>query len=123
MHSKTITLDHLRHKGIQNIRIDFPFNKELNEAAKTAGAKWSFSNKCFYVENTQENVQKLFAAFKNKAWVDITRLKARQELFPKTVLQKGKEAQKNTARAGTEVKKQIEDYGNYLKTQIGRAHV
>ncbi len=116
MLSKTITLDHLRHRGIQNIRIDFKFDSALNELAKSLPARWSFSNKCWYLENTQENVQKIFTVFKNKAWVDITRLKARQELFPKTVLQKTKEAQKNTAKVSEETILRIHEFEKYLKS-------
>ena len=85
METKSIILDHLRHKGIQQIRIDFPFNTTLNEAAKSTGAKWSYTNKCWCIENTKENLQKIFSAFKGKVWIDATRLKARQELFPKTI--------------------------------------
>ena len=85
METKSIILDHLRHKGIQQIRIDFPFNTALNEAAKLTGAKRSYTNKCWRIENTKENLQKIFSAFKGKEWIDATRLKARQELFPKTI--------------------------------------
>lgn len=113
---KTIILDHLRHKGIQNIRIDFPHDNELNEAVKSAGAKWTSTHKCFYVENTKENTEKIFSAFKNKAWVDITRLKARQELFPKTILQKMKAAQKNTSNLSSETKERINEFSKYLNS-------
>ncbi len=114
MLSKTITLDHLTHKGIRNIRIDFPFDKELNEYAKSAQAKWSYSNKCWYLENTQENLQKIFAVFKGKAWVDITRLKERQELFPKTILQKTRAAQFNMSRLNPALIERTGDFKKYL---------
>jgi len=111
---ETIILDHLTHHGIRQIRIDFAFDSALNEAAKTAGAKWSYSKKCWYLENTKENVQKIFTVYKGKAWVDMTRLKARQELFPKTILQKTKAAQKNTAGLSAESKEKIKKYEKYL---------
>ncbi|MBI4929483.1 MAG: tyrosine-type recombinase/integrase [Bacteroidetes bacterium] len=113
---QTITLDHLRHNGIQNIRIDFLFNNELNEIAKTIPAKWTSTHKCFYLENTPENMQKIVAAFKNKAWVDSTRLKARQELFPKTIKQKTIAAQKNFSKLSKETSERINEYKRYLKT-------
>jgi site-specific recombinase XerD len=111
---KTITLDHLRHKGIQNIRIDYPFDRELNEFSKSAGAKWSYSNKCWYLENTKENLQKLFASFKGKAWVDMTRLKAKEELHLKTIVQKTRAAQRNMLRNQPETVKQISEFKKYL---------
>jgi site-specific recombinase XerD len=111
---KTITLDHLRHRGIQNIRIDYPFDVELNEAAKFAGARWSFSNKCWYLENTRENVLKVLSAFKGKAWVDINRLKEREELFPKTILQKSRAAQFNMSRLNPLVVERTGDFKKYL---------
>lgn len=114
MLAKTITLDHLRHRGIQNIRIDFKFDSELNELAKSLPARWSYSNKCWYLENTQENVQKIFSTFKNKAWVDITRLKARQELFPKTIKQKTIAAQKNFSKLPKETEEKINEFKKYL---------
>lgn len=111
---KTITLDHLRHKGTQNIRIDYAFDRELNDLSKTAGAKWSYSNKCWYLENTPENLKKIFSAFKGKAWVDMTRLKANEELHPKTIVQKTRAAQRNMLRNQPETVKQISEFKKYL---------
>ena len=116
MLAKTILLEHLRHKGIQNIRIDFSFDLALNEAAKSAGAKWSHSNKCWYLENTKENLQKIFNAFKGKIWVDATRLKAREGLFQKTILQKSISAQKNIRNLSKETTERIHEYKRYLKS-------
>ncbi len=112
---QTIVLDHLTHRGIRCIRIDFPKDAELNEAIKSAGARFSFSNKCWVLENTPENLQKIFQAFKGKAWVDMTRLKAKQELYPKTILQKTLAAQKNFGRLTDKTVQQIEEYRMYLK--------
>ena len=114
MLEKTITLDHLRHRGIQNIRIDFKFDSELNELAKSLPARWSYSNKCWYLENTEENVKRIFFVFKNKAWVDITKLKARQELFPKTIKQKTIAAQKNFSKLPKETEEKINEFKKYL---------
>ncbi len=111
---KSVSLDHLRHRGMQNIRIDFRFDDQLIQCAKASGAKWSQTNRCFYVENTAENLQKLFSVFKEKAWVDITKLKARQELFPKTILQKTRAAQKNFSKLSGEASARIKEFGNYL---------
>lgn len=116
MYSKTILLDHLRHKGIQNIRIDFPFDAGLNETAKSIPSTWSFTHKCFYLENTPENVQKIFSVFKNKAQVDATRLNARKELFPKTIKQKTIAAQKNFSRLPGETREKVNEFSNYLKS-------
>ena len=116
MFTKTILLDHLRHNGIQHIRIDFPFNREWNEIAKTIPAQWTSTHKCFYVENKPENLQKILNAFRGKVWVDMTRLKAREELFPKTSNQKTKSAQTNMSRLSPETLEKINGYKLYLKS-------
>jgi site-specific recombinase XerD len=113
---ETIILDHLTHRGIRQIRIGFSFNNVLNEAAQTAGAKWSSTKKCWYIENTKENLDKLFTAYKGKAWVDITKLKARQELFPKTILQKTIAAQKNFSKLPKETEEKINEFEKHLKS-------
>jgi site-specific recombinase XerD len=114
MLEKTITLDHLLYKGIQQIRIDFKFDSKLNELAKSLPARWSYSNKCWYLENTQENIQKIFAAFKGKAWVDITKLNERKELFPKTILQKSRAAQFNMSKLSPGLQEKTGDFKMYL---------
>lgn len=113
---QTITLNHLRHHGIQNIRIDFPFNNELNEIAKSIPARWSSTHSCFYMENTEENLKKIFSAFNGKARVDATKFQARQELFPKTIIQKTNAAQKNMSRLSKETLEKINNYKRYLKS-------
>ena len=44
---KTLTLEALDHKGQRRIALRFAYDTELIATAKSIGAQWSKSNKCF----------------------------------------------------------------------------
>jgi integrase/recombinase XerD len=70
----TVRLEHLTYKGQPCIALRFPYGTGLIVAAKSAGARWSATNKCWYTPNTPEQLRGIFAAFKGLAWVDSTPL-------------------------------------------------
>ena len=63
-----------RHRGRGQLGLYFAYDKTLQGIARKTGARWSQSNKCWYLPNNPKNLQSLFAAFKGKAWVDASAL-------------------------------------------------
>ena len=68
---KKVILKPLYHRGQECIAICFEKSDALNGAIrKKAGAKWSQTNKCWYVLLSKENYNKLFFALKDKAEIE-----------------------------------------------------
>ncbi len=74
-HGKTVQLQHLQHRGQRCLAIRFPYDSALAASAKAAGAIWSGTNKTWYLPNENGALDKVFNAFKGKAWVDINALR------------------------------------------------
>ncbi|MCB0785370.1 MAG: hypothetical protein KDC02_14330, partial [Flavobacteriales bacterium] len=73
---KEVRLAPLVHRKERRIALHFPYDSDLIAAAKAAGARWSNTHKCWHVPNGREQVAAVFNAFKGKAWVDYSGLKA-----------------------------------------------
>jgi integrase/recombinase XerD len=72
----TVKVDRLVHREVNCLALFFNFNKELNTAVKAIpGTSFSKTHKCWYITNRENLVSEILAAFKDKAWVDITSLK------------------------------------------------
>jgi integrase/recombinase XerD len=66
-----VTLKPLHHRKQECIGIWFENNSQLNGAIqKNSGAKWSQTNKCWYVPLSKGNYNKLFFALKGIARID-----------------------------------------------------
>jgi integrase/recombinase XerD len=91
---QTIQLKPLHHREQECIGIYFENNFKINGAiSKQAGAKWSRTNKCWYVPLSKENYNKLFIALKGKAEIEQSALhqyladKKKTSVVPKPALQ------------------------------------
>ena len=73
---KEVRLAPLVHRKERRIALHFPYDSDLIAAAKAAGARWSNTHKCWHVPTGREQVAAVFNAFKGKAWVDYSGLKA-----------------------------------------------
>ena len=70
-----VTLKPLYHRNQECIGIYFENSPKLNDAIrKHAGAKWSQTNKCWYVPLSKENYNKLFFSLKGLVSIDQTAL-------------------------------------------------
>lgn len=77
---KTVKLKWLKHRGMKCIAIYFTYDNELKEAIKTIPeARFSATNKCWYVPVAQGMVKNIFKALAGKAWVDKTALDVAKE--------------------------------------------
>ena len=82
---ETVTLKPLFHRAKECIGIYCPQNGLLNRCLQqNAGARWSNTNKCWYVPCNQDNYKKLLAALKEHANVTVTALKQYLEDKKKT---------------------------------------
>jgi site-specific recombinase XerD len=72
---KLVTLKPLWHRQLECIGIYFENDAIINGSIrKNAGAKWSSTNKCWWVPLTKENYNNLFFALKGKASIEQTAL-------------------------------------------------
>ena len=72
-----ITLNPLLHQQTENIAICYPASSKLNSMVKKIkNAKWSHTNKCWYVPLGRENYNSILIIFKDKAHIDNSTLKA-----------------------------------------------
>ncbi|MGB3868768.1 MAG: site-specific tyrosine recombinase/integron integrase [Flavobacteriales bacterium] len=67
---KIVTLEALDHKGQRRIAVRFAYDTGLIATAKSIGAQWSASQKCWHVENGSASMKAIFAAYKGQAWVN-----------------------------------------------------
>ncbi|MEO8765992.1 MAG: tyrosine-type recombinase/integrase, partial [Ginsengibacter sp.] len=71
----TVTLQPLFHRGTECIGIFSPRNATLNYYLQKAGAKWSLTNKCWYVPCTEKDYEVLARAINGKAVLQTSELK------------------------------------------------
>ena len=68
-----ITLKKLHHRGKDRIGLYFDYDKDLiAHTKKLEGAKWSATNRCWYVDNNPGNLRNIFSIYKGMARIDKT---------------------------------------------------
>ncbi len=101
---ETVKLTALFHRNEECIGIFSPQNATLNYYyQKKAGAKWSRSNKCWYVPCTEKNYELLCTALKGRAILEVEELK-------KYLLEKKKRVVAGPVHKVTEEKTAIKTY-------------
>lgn len=63
---RLIKLSVFYHRGEKQIKIDFPYSAKVVTEIKATGAKWSNSNKCWYILYSQENYKTIISIFKRE---------------------------------------------------------
>lgn len=58
-----VSIQKIRHRDAFRIAIFFGFDENLKQSAKGIGARWSQTNKCWYVDYSKENYQKIKDVF------------------------------------------------------------
>lgn len=109
---KQVVLKPLHHRGQECIGLYFENSSKLNGAIrKHTGAKWSQTNKCWYVPLSKENYNKIFFAI--KGFASIEQFALHQYLADK----KGKKpgvSKTLTVESTTSVLKQLVNIGSPL---------
>jgi integrase/recombinase XerD len=72
---KQIVVKPLTHRGERVFGLYFEIDDELKELVKSLGAKWSSTQKCWWILNNPKNLNALVLNAKGKAWIDYTALK------------------------------------------------
>lgn len=74
---KTIKLNYDEHRGKRVVRFDFERDDELLALLRqVCPVIWSATQACWYTEAEGFDLNKLFNAFKGRAWLDYTQLKS-----------------------------------------------
>lgn len=84
--SRNIKLSFSIHKGIEVILAEFKYDWELIKIIKTIGdAKWSQTNRCWFISKDKFNLQIFVEAFKGKSYVDYSEIvnKNKSKQIPK----------------------------------------
>lgn len=68
----TIIIKPLTHRNLEWFGLFFPINDELIAIAKSISCRYSAQNKCWLLPRSSQNLNRLFTAYKGKAWLDIT---------------------------------------------------
>ncbi|MBN4065981.1 tyrosine-type recombinase/integrase [Candidatus Amoebophilus asiaticus] len=112
-----IKLTPMYHRGNQQIKIDFPYDKELIATVKKIdGAKWSQRHRCWYVLNHPDNLKKIYRIFKGKGWVDSSTLFYKKENKPVIKLRPEKQ-RKFEKEFDNEVKSKILKFKYWMKNK------
>lgn len=77
MVAKKVIVSKMQHRGKNQLRLDFNYDKEMTRAAKTIGCRWSQTHRCWYIRNCPENLKAIFRSFKGLAKVDAGKVFAR----------------------------------------------
>jgi hypothetical protein len=78
---KRVTLKRLFHRDRMRIGIFFDYDEKLKSAVRSiAGSLFSGSNRCFYVDDSEENLRIVIRALKDFAVVDITPLTRKESV-------------------------------------------
>jgi site-specific recombinase XerD len=72
---KQIVVKPLTHRGERVFGLYFEIDIEIKELVKSLGAKWSSTQKCWWILNNPKNLNALVLNAKGKAWIDYTALK------------------------------------------------
>lgn len=72
---KQIVLKPLEHRGQRVFGLYFEIDLELQDLLKSLGAKWSNTQKCWWILNNPKNLNALVLRAKGKAWIDYSALK------------------------------------------------
>ncbi len=77
---KKITLKRIFHRDNWRIAIFFDFDEKLKSIVRSiAGSKYSNTNRCFYVDDTEENLKLILGAMREFADIDIAALSRGKE--------------------------------------------
>jgi site-specific recombinase XerD len=88
--SKTVVLKPVKHREMECIAIQFPYDEALLPAVrKIPGATFSRTMKCWYTPAATAGLHHILQAFKGVAWVDMTQLKPRVKQAHRETLSTG----------------------------------
>ncbi len=74
-----LTLKPLNHNNQWVIGIYFDYNTDHIALVKQAGATWSQTNRCWWLANTKEALNRLVQRCKGSVWVDYSGLKTQKK--------------------------------------------
>ncbi|MDG1040741.1 MAG: site-specific integrase [Polaribacter sp.] len=86
----TIFLEERKHRNENKLLLKFPYNTKLLQLVRSIdGCLWSKTLHSWHLENTEENLRKVKAVFKDITIIDSSKIN-KKELFKRTVTEKQK---------------------------------
>ncbi|RXG25441.1 hypothetical protein [Leeuwenhoekiella marinoflava] len=65
----TLTLDRITHRNTSQISVGFEYNASVKDHIKAfKGVRWSQTHRCFYFEDTRDNLHHFFKHIQKKSW-------------------------------------------------------
>ncbi|MEH6659925.1 tyrosine-type recombinase/integrase [Leeuwenhoekiella marinoflava] len=65
----TLTLDRITHRNTSQISVRFAYNVSVKDHIKAfKGIRWSQTHRCFYFEDTRDNLHHFFKHIQKKSW-------------------------------------------------------
>lgn len=65
----TLTLDRITHRNTSQISVGFAYNASVKDHIKAfKGVRWSQTHRCFYFEDTRDNLHHFFKHIQKKSW-------------------------------------------------------
>ncbi|MCX6328431.1 MAG: hypothetical protein NTZ85_02795, partial [Bacteroidia bacterium] len=82
---KKVILKRIFHRDRWRIALFFDFDEKLKAVVNSInGIAFSSTNKCFYVDDSEENLKLVLKAFKDTADVDISSMAWKEKMIEKT---------------------------------------
>jgi integrase/recombinase XerD len=78
--SRQITIEPMRHKGEDRVKLIFPYDDVLlGMVKKIPGSAWSRTMKCWHIPDGPDTLNYILKIFKGIAWIDYTAFKNKPE--------------------------------------------
>ena len=114
---KEVLLKPVFQEKEKRLGLFFKYDEELIGSAKAAGAKWSPGLRCWHLPDGGDNMKKVFAAFKGKAWVNADAVLGRSQKEPVAKTAAGSELEPQQHAAIEKMRRKLE-IGRYSLNTI-----
>lgn len=110
-----IILSYTEHNQTQVVKIVFDYNQAIiNKLKQTTNAKWSASQKCWYIGRNEFDLKRFFENMKELAWIDYSGLKPEKNNPGEKPAQKKYNILEIKKQLSAETKLKIDEFNTWL---------
>jgi len=111
-----ISITYTEHNQAPVVKIVFEFNQPIiNKLKETTNARWSASQKCWYIAREEFHLNQFFENFRGIAYIDYSALKAEKTKTTETAPEKKYSAQALKQQLSEEVKIKIDEFKSWMQ--------
>ena len=111
-----ITLSFAEHNQTPVVKVVFDYNQPvINKLKETTNARWSASQKCWYIARKEFNLNTFFQNFRELAYVDYSGLKTEKSKTTEKAPEKNYSAQALKQQLSAEVRIKIDEFRNWMQ--------